>query len=66
MDIVFAGLSLFLVVSVVDFYIVFGIIYAIFWLTLPLYNAIFLLASESYQSTFIQSNFWGFIGFALI
>lgn len=48
MDIVFSGITLYLIITIVNFYLVFGVIYTIFWLTLPFYNALFLLASDNY------------------
>lgn len=59
MDVIFAGISLYFVIAVVDFYLIFGVLYCIFWLAIPFYNGIFLTASKTYQKQFITDNYWG-------
>ena len=41
MDLVFAGVQMYFIVALVNFYVVFGVIYTILWLTIPFYNAMF-------------------------
>ena len=64
--VIFAVAQLYLVIAVVDFYVVFGAVYMILWLAVPLYNALFLLSTDSYQKEIVRDNIYGLWGMGAI
>jgi hypothetical protein len=46
-------------ISLLNFYGVFIGLYGVFWLALPIYNAMFLAGSDQYKYNFLSANFWG-------